>query len=254
MSDELNSFFDDEVVEEVEAEAEVTPEVEAETADDSTVETSEEEAPAAETSEDGSTTEPEKPTGKDVPLAALLDERDKRQKLQSQLDELTAANAEKPEVPSVFDDEQGFVASIKTELQQERLNDKLNLSELYARKNTEDFDNKWPEVEVFIVESGLHADVINHADPYGHAFELFAAKTERDQLSDPAHREKMKAELRAEVLKELEAEKSVADTAKAKKDAIAESLTPSLAGQKATGANTVVAQTVDDPLETTFNR
>lgn len=249
---ELDSFLDDDVTEEaevVEELAEVTPD---ETETESTVETESEE-----TEEVGSPTEPEKPEAKEVPLAALLDERDKRQSLQKQLDELRTQTPEvKQEIPSVFDDEAGFNKSIDDRIDakvQARLNQAS--ASRAQRKYGDEFEAKLAEANEFLNSNpSIANEVLSGDDPMEAAFERHAQYKESLQLNDPNYREKLKAEIKAEALKEIQAELDGDLKAKTEKDKLTESLTPSLAGQKAVGGNTVVAKAVEDPLETTFNR
>lgn len=126
--DDFVGKMDDEPAAEPSTEAE--PKTEEPPADEPTGET--EEAPAAEAEE--AEPEPDSPPeseqedkgDKTVPYAALADERRKRQQLEAKVKELEAEPPADP--PSVFEDEKGFVESIRNDIQGVKMETRLEVS------------------------------------------------------------------------------------------------------------------------------
>ncbi|WP_299083805.1 hypothetical protein [uncultured Paraglaciecola sp.] len=243
---ELETFLDDDPVEEPKVEtAEETTEQSA-TTEESTAELAPEKEPDVSPAETQSEDK--------IPIAALLDEREKRQAAQRELEQLRKqVQPKEDKTPDVLDDQEGFVKTIRNDVQQAIINERANISEHHARQKHDDFDTRWVEVERFIAEKGLGNDVVNHVDPYGHAFKLYDDHLEMQRLKDPGHMEKIRAELREELRAEILSEKGEIDAKADAKAKLEATLTPSLANQRSEGSVTA-AQPVADPLETTFNR
>jgi len=237
------SVVEDTPVEEVKEEVQ-EPEVEAKP---------EPEAEVAEEPE-GLPTEPEKPekTG-EVPIAALLDEREKRQAFEKKYNELLTQQAKPQEpAPDILEDQEGFLKHFTSQMQQERLSDRIELSQEVMRMQHEDYDEaeaafmqmaqENPELGQQLAAAKLPAkfvyDTVKKA-------EKLAAMENVDEWEA-----KKTAELEAKIRAELETKAQAA--AKAKADA-GESLSPSLTAHRAEGGNREVI-TVADPLDTTFNR
>ena len=73
---------------------------------------------------------------RNVPLAAMLDERDKRKAAERERDELRAAQAARQspaEVPDPYDDPDGFKAHIGEQLANQALSQRFDISETMAR-------------------------------------------------------------------------------------------------------------------------
>ena len=177
------------------------------------------------------TPEPEEPSpGSDdhVPLKALHGERDRRKAAENRAKELEEqiASQTKPDPTSVFEDEQKFRDEFKNEIRAELVQERLVLSEKFARKlhgdETVDAAIDWfavaakdsPLLAEKFRESGNDVDTI---------VSLHNSHQEAKKLEDiDAYKAELKAEAKAEALKELKAEQD----AKAKlRNSIPDSLT-----------------------------
>ncbi len=89
--------------------------------------------------------EAEPPSAKDVPLAALLDERDKRKNLQAELDAARRQIEESKDNPDFWENPQATVESMISskvdELQNQYTSGYLNLSMQYSKAFHDDFDD-----------------------------------------------------------------------------------------------------------------
>ena len=253
---ELDDFVADSTaeVEETPVEAQETP-VEAPEAPVEETETPEE--PPQEEAPEGSTAEPETPkTDKEVPLTALLDERDKRQQYQAQVEELKRQLEEAtktPEVmPDVLEDQEGFVAQLESKLIQATKQNRIELSQEMMRITHEDYDAvEGKFVEMAADNHDLARQMAEARNPAKFAYDTVKKAEKLEQLENVDELEaKMRAELEEKVRAELKAEyQGQLEDLQAKAGA----LSPSIAGERAAGGNAPVLD-VDDPLETTFNR
>ena len=147
-----------------------------------------EEKPEVKPSEEGNIT---------VPLAALHQERDARQKLAGEVEalksQLQTPQAEPAEVPDPITDPEGYVrynderlSGLMQNIDQRLLTEKLNVSETYAAKNhgaqaVEDV-KEWFQKQ----PQGFQQEALNQADPYGYAIEEQKRQTLTAQLTaDP---------------------------------------------------------------------
>lgn len=134
-----------------------------------------------------------------VPLAALLDERNKRQELEHQLRQLQES---KPDVTEedYFDNPQKVIGSVRSEMQQQLSALRMDISEATLRSVKPDFDEKMDAFSDAVKGNpALVAGLRSHPNPA-----LFAyTEGEKHQLykeigSNPAaYKEKMKAEILA---------------------------------------------------------
>lgn len=129
--------------------------------------------------------EPEaKPDPQHVPITALLDERDKRKKLEEEIERFKAAQkpAEAPAVPDMFDDPEGFAAYQEQKVQQAVYAQNLRFSERLAAKEygAETFA-KAKEWGIAKCDADPHfnAKVAASDDPY----ELVVSEWKRDQVA-----------------------------------------------------------------------
>lgn len=76
--------------------------------------------------------EPTKPEPVHAPLAALLDERDRRQKAERERDELRARHQKPQNIPSVQDDPDAFAAHIQEATQRAVVSERFSISETMA--------------------------------------------------------------------------------------------------------------------------
>lgn len=135
------------------------------------------EAPAGETPPEAPV---EKPEPGHVPLSALLDERDRRQKAEQQLAD-AAANAAPVEVPDRETDPEGHEAYVQEQNGLALINQTLNFSEKWARKEhgTElvDAAKSWA-IAKFDTDPAFASRVLLDADPY----EIAIAEYQQEQL------------------------------------------------------------------------
>ncbi len=236
---------------EKEPEPEQSTEVKAEETEESTEESKEE------TKEETTESVDESPSDSDktVPLAGLLDERDKRQQAERDRDELKAQLAEREaeteKRPSVFDDEEKAFSTIEERQAAERLNDKFELSRDFMGMIKDDYLDREAEFMTLAKEdTTLQKQLREHPNPARFAYETAVRHAELKEMENlPETKEKLQAEWREELKEELRKELSEeADKDKSKRDAI----TPSLADQRSVGGNDDVVtedQKVDDILE-----
>lgn len=207
-----------EIVEETAEQAEADPETEpqAEPAEDSKVET---------------TATEEKPWT----LAAVLDEREKRQaweKKARELEEKLKALEQPKDDVSIFEDEKGFVERQKRDTEMALRNTALNMSEAFAESVFG--ADKVAAAKQWMVTEGIKSpyalEKFNSAKlPYHEVIKLYDDDMAR---RDP---EGYKARLREEVLAELKKEKPKAST-------------PSLASKRSVGSERNAADSFEDLL------
>ena len=247
---ELAEFIESTV--EVEAPEEVTEETTEEMAEAPEVEEPEPEQEEPQ----GSTTEPDKPekTG-EVPIAALLDEREKRQAYERELAQLKQQLAEKQtpaETPDPLDDTNGFVSHVMSQVEKARLQDRVELSQEVMRMSHQDYDEAEAKFIAMANENpALIQEMHSTRLPAKFVYDTVKKAEKLEQLQNVDEFEaKTRAEVEAKLREEIRAELE----GKIKSDLSKEqSLTPSLAKQRAQGGNREVLS-VADPLETTFNR
>ena len=239
----LDSSEQVEIVEEAAEEAEVVTE------EPETVEAEQAEAEQAEAETETKTEEPkaeeskEQTTGSDKEswtLAAVLDEREKRQKAVAENEELRKklAEFEKPEDDvSFFDDEAGAKAQLEQKTQSQIRNVALNLSQAFAEETfgaeKVSAATKWMETEG--IKSPYVVNQFNEAKlPFHVAVKLWEEDQERQ--NPVLSREKLKAE----ILAELEQ--------KPKEEETHEASTPSLASKRSSGTSSDVSEDYEDIL------
>ncbi len=175
-------------------------------------------------------------------IAAVMDEREKRQKAQEEAEnlrkEIEALKGDKTEKTSVFDNEEGFRNELLTEFDQQRINDRLNMSQALAEREFGK-DKVAEAVESFRGLAEGNAELSNRFAsaplPY---HELMDIVSKHNELKALENVDEYKDKLRAEIRAEIEAEAK----AKADKDTeTREAITPSLASARSTGGN-------DEPL------
>jgi hypothetical protein len=264
MGTEMEEFASATMAEIAEPATEVTETTTAEPAE--VVETEAETPAELETEPEGATAAPETTTEtietqkeeKSVPLAALLDERDKRQAHEAKVKELQAKLEEQTKtapapLPDVLDDQEGFVNGVKAQLATMGLQLRTEMSQELMRMSHEDYDTREAEFTVMATENPqLARDLAASPNPAKYAYDT-AVKAEK--LSKMDNVEEYEATLRAEIEAKVRAELTAEITGEQADIATkAGSLTPSLAGTRAAGGNKTLPAEIRDPLETTFKR
>lgn len=224
MSDELDELTKDAETEEVIAEASTVDEVtETEEAAD-TGETGEEPegeaTPASRETPDGH-----------VPIAALMDERDKRQALERRLAELEGQQQEAPEPPDPDEDPKGAYDFMQFQLAQARVEDRIALSREMMSMVKDDYaDKEAAFMEAAEKDAALVRDMLASANPARFAYEWAQMQAEREAIKDvDAYKAKIRAEVEADVRAKL-AEETKTEADRGEKVRAATSL-PDLAGE-----------------------
>ena len=204
------------------------------------VETPEEEPETAEAVEEPEPEEPDEPKGeiepeppsgepsKEVPIAALLDERDKRKALQTELDQLKQSQEEKAEKPDFWENPEAALSSLEEKLE-ERFNQRLTagrleLSMQIASGSHEDFDQS---LEAFKAAAEQNPALVDQALAQQHPGEyIYKTGLEYRQLEEYGDISTMKQRLESEIRAQIEAEYASKDQAtKEKLAAVPSSLT-----------------------------
>lgn len=241
MGADERDFLDDDVTEEVERETPETPEPEAPEPEAETVEN------AAETPEPEVPTTPEAKEDRTVPYAAMRAEREKRQRLERELEQLRQAKPEqdvKADQVSFYEDPERYLKQAVQSVEQQATQRIYMALEAHARETYPDYDEVFEEVKEHAASNPAVAHQIFTApNPAVAAYKLGKQLREFKQMQDPdAYRERIRAELRAE----LEAERAAKEAAKAK---AAAAIPPDLTDTRnAKGGDLPAPETVFDEI------
>lgn len=161
------------------------------------------EQPAAEQAEaqapadDGDAPQPRGPDGKfssksakpepgHVPLSAMLDERDRRKQAEERL---RAFESQQQRQPAPQPGSPEYVEQVRSDVQQQVVNERLNFSEKLARKEygaeTVEGAKEWALAR-FAQNPAYQAEVLSHPDPYEFVVVQFKQQQALSALSDPA--------------------------------------------------------------------
>lgn len=200
-------------------------------------------APKAQPEEAGAPPAPE-PDAPHVPVAALKDERAKRQALEAEMAALRKQiEAQQPKEPpppppSVWDDEQAYGGHIvSTAVQQASLNAHLNMSEMMARRDHEDFEAMKAEfLKMAEQNPTLAQQALADPDPWGKAYQIAKNAKTMAELGavDVAS---LETKLREQIMAEM-----------AQQTPAAPGLPPTLSGQRNVGTRSGPAWTGPVPL------
>jgi hypothetical protein len=140
---------------------------------------------------------PKQPDPGFVPLTAVLDERERRQKLEAELERLKAAQPQpQVEVPDPDRDPVGFAQFQQTEFQKILLNERLNVSERFARKEhgaeALEAAKGWAK-EKFASDPLYRQQIFADADPYDRLITDYRREQLFSQVSDPKEIEEFRA-------------------------------------------------------------
>lgn len=169
---------------------------------------------------------PAPPAGKSdelVPKAAVLDERRKRQELERKISQLEAQQnpataAPEPKArPDVFENQDAAFAHIEERFEQRLLSQRIETSREDMQERHADYDEKeLMFVELAQADPSLVAKMQAAARPAKFVYDHVVKHLQMQEMQDPdAYKAKLKEELRAELLAELESERSAADDAEA---------------------------------------
>lgn len=202
MTEDALSFLDETPAPEIQADAPAAPAVEPE--------------PQADKGETTATPPVAQEHAKDVPLTALLDERDKRQQAAREADELrrelaAIRQAQQKPAPQVdiLDDPEGFARQQQQMVQTAIMQDRFDRSR-YMAEQTLGEDGLSKLVDFF--NDPQHApksyEFLRHPDPFGAAQRYYTEQKEIAEIKGAggvaAMRSQLEAEIRAQVLAEVQ--------------------------------------------------
>ncbi len=144
-----------------------------------------------------------------VPIAALHDERRRRQDAEKELEKYKNPDQKKQEeVPDVFVDPNAFAKHLKDETRAEILKTKAEMSQEFMRELKPDYDEKAARfIEMARVNPDLAGQMYASPNPAKFAYETAVAAINQEsklklaeEIGDPvAYKEKLKAEILAEL-------------------------------------------------------
>ena len=169
--------------------------------DDKTEDESEESDDAEDESEDDAETTSAREES--VPVKALTEERRKRQSAEKRVKELEGQLRPKDKIPDPIDDPEGYVKYNEKRFSAEAFRTKANLSRDVMIDTKDDYIEK----EAIFVKLAkerpyLKQQMMEHPNPAKFAYNTALEHLEIEKYRDPDYREKLKAELREEILKE----------------------------------------------------
>lgn len=175
------------------------------------------EAAAPEPAEKGETTEAAPPAAvesdaKHIPITALLDERERRQQAERELQELKRWRQEQeakarqpaPQPPDFYTDPDQRLAFERSQFERSLFNERLNMSEMLARQAHGDTVVETAR-DAFMQEAtrnpALAMELQRQANPYGFVVQWHRRQQAMAEIGDDpmAYRERLKAELLAEL-------------------------------------------------------
>jgi len=128
--------------------------------------------------------------------AALLAERRKRQELEQRL-------AAKPEEPKAdfWEDPEARLAQTEQKFQQQLINQKLDMSEAFARDKYADFGDKIVIFEAMVQENpALYQQMLAQANPADFAYRTATNQQKLQEMGDPtAYEQKLREKITAEI-------------------------------------------------------
>lgn len=211
-ADDFVSFYDN--VDE--ASDDTVDEVVEDTLDSSSEDVSSEDDKNVETEKEDAKADDDLPSESKGLLAKAQDEKRKRQDLEKQLDEMKAQieklsqskqqEAETPEIeePDVLDE--GYTPHIKSLISNEVIKVKVELS----RDNAIDkWGDEFIEAEKFFMSNASENDLaqaLKSPNPAKFVFDVVKQHKEKQKIQDPDYVKNLEAELRAKILKEMNAE------------------------------------------------
>lgn len=178
---------------------------------------------------DGTPPPADEKTDTTVPIAAMHDERRKRQDLERRVAELQQQQTQAP-VPDVLEDPEAFTAYQDNKRQAERLQDRIAMSEQLIRSQVGEEDYNTAELafaDEVINNPALAVELRTHPNPAKFAYDVGKAVLDRQEIGDPrefaakqvaAALESQKATMADEIAKRVQEEvaklvpKSLADT------------------------------------------
>lgn len=229
---------------------EVEGQTEQPTAEPEAEETPEQEAKAETDTEAKAPTAGDEDDNKEWTKAMALDERRKRQELERKLREYEekAKAADEPKV-DIFENPDAALNGVLSKARQEVFNAKVEMSQEMMRSFHEDYDELEAEfIDMAAANPAVLAEFQKATNPARFAYETAKKAREAAQLKDvDSYKEKLRAEVEAEIRQKIEAEMLGKAEKQAKRD---KALSPSLATARASGSDDdFVEPTLDDILK-----
>ena len=199
---------------------------------------------------EGAPTAPDNKEPGHIPIAALLDERGKRQAVERELEQLRSQmrQTEKIPTPDVFEDPDGYTKHMQYEAEIREWNLRCDLTSDMMRSIHDDYDDMESRfIEMGKENSELFVRMRQSSNPAKFAYDT-AKKAIRFEAMENVDEWEAKKTAEIEAKVKAEFEQKAKDRASK-----ADSIPPSLAAATAVGGNTAVIS-VPDPLKTTFNR
>lgn len=129
--------------------------------------------------------------------ASMMDERRKRQELEEQLKSYQQQSQPKPDF---WENPEGVLGDYAKRMQQQLYQTQVNLSTEMMRTMHDDYDEMESKfIELAQQNPALIAQMNQSGNPAKFAYTTAKAEVERQQFADPNYKEKLKAELRAEI-------------------------------------------------------
>lgn len=145
--------------------------------------------------------------------AALAKERErirqKEQALEAQRQQPTPEDKK-----GFWDDPEGAIATVEQRVEQRMLQERLNISEMYARERHADYQEKLDAFADMVRENpALYHQMMQQANPAEFAYKTASSTLKLKEMGDPQEyerklRENIEAELRAKIAAEAEAQKA----------------------------------------------
>lgn len=167
---------------------------------------------------------------------AIREEREKRQKLELELEALRNQINQRPQEPppSLWDDDQAWQQHfggqvVSAAVQQATFKSKLDMSEMMARQANPDFNEAWEPMNEFLNQNPqLAQQAIESAHPWDMAYKAFKNNKTMSELGavDVAD---LEAKLREQIMAEMQQSSA---------PAMQQSVPPSITGQRNVGART----------------
>lgn len=196
----------------------------------------------------GETTSPQDEDKEDWQYKAYKDEKSKRQERDAKIAELeeklSQLSQKESQIPDVLDDQEGFVNSLRNEVQQQVSAIRTDLSREFMMSIHDDYEEK---EKIFIELANqtpeLAAQLRNSSNPAKFAYDQAKKHEEFKEMQDV---DSYKAKIRAEVEAQIKAEYEEKAKSNAEKTS---NITPSLANARAAKeSETVEIPSLDDLL------
>lgn len=203
------------------------------------------EAEPVEAKEEEATAAPEPEPEENWTKAAVLDERRKRQALQAELEQLK--NQKPAEVPDIFTDQNAYTDYINQSVSDQVFRARVEMSQEFMRMQDSKYDDKETQFYEMATQNPLLVEQVKaHPMPARFVVDTVNKANELRKLENiDEYKAKLRAEMEADIRKELGAEME----SKAKQSEQLSSITPSLANARSSNASD---KPIDQSLEELF--